>query len=114
MPPVLGPASPSPTRLKSWAGISGTTVVAVADAEQRHLGPVEELLDDDRAVGLGQAGPRVRERLVAVVGDDDALAGGEPVVLDDVRGAEGVERLLDLGHRWCTRAPGRWARRPRP
>ena len=27
MPPVLGPASSSPTRLKSWAGISGTTVV---------------------------------------------------------------------------------------
>ena len=32
-----------------------------------------------------------------VVGDHDALAGGQPVVLDDVRGAEGVERLLDLG-----------------
>ena len=24
MPPVLGPVSPSPTRLKSWAGASGT------------------------------------------------------------------------------------------
>ena len=26
MPPVLGPVSPSPTRLKSCAGSSGTTV----------------------------------------------------------------------------------------
>ena len=30
--------------------------------------------------------------LVAVVGDDDALAGGEAVVLDDVRRPERVER----------------------
>ena len=27
MPPVLGPASPSPTRLKSWAGANGSTRV---------------------------------------------------------------------------------------
>ena len=33
------------------------------------------------------------ERLVPVVGDDHALAGGQAVVLDDVRGAERVERL---------------------
>ena len=59
MPPVLGPASSSPTRLKSWAGASATTVVAVADAEDRHLGPVEELLDDEPPVGLGEAGARV-------------------------------------------------------
>ena len=52
MPPVFGPSSPSPARLKSWAGWSGTTVVAVGDREQRHLGAVEELLDDDAAAGL--------------------------------------------------------------
>ena len=52
-----------------------------------------------RAAGLGQAGARVRQRLVAVVGDDDALARGEPVVLDDVRRAEGVERVGDLVQR---------------
>ena len=38
------------------------------------------------------AGRGVRERLVPVVGDDDALAGGEPVVLHDVRRTELVER----------------------
>ena len=26
MPPVFGPVSPSPTRLKSWAGSNGTAV----------------------------------------------------------------------------------------
>ena len=46
--------------------------------------------------GLARQALRVLERLGPVVGDDDALAGGQPVVLDDVRGAEGVERLLDL------------------
>nr|BFF22763.1 hypothetical protein GCM10025732_07280 [Glycomyces mayteni] len=36
------------------------------------------------------------ERLLAVLGDDDALAGGEAVVLDDVGRAELVERGLGL------------------
>ena len=49
-----GRVSPSPTRLKSCAGASGTTVVAVGEAEQRDLGAVEELLDDDPPA-LGQA-----------------------------------------------------------
>lgn len=34
--------------------------------------------------------------LLDVPGHDDALAGGETVVLHDVRGAERVERLVDL------------------
>ena len=92
MPPVLGPSSPSSARLKSCAGTSGHHVDAVGQDEQRDLGAVEVLLDDDPAAGLGQARGRVRERLVAVVGDDDALARGEPVVLDHVGGAERVER----------------------
>ena len=71
----------------------------VADAEDGHLGPVEELLDDEAPVGLGETGASVLERLGARVRDDDALAGGQPVVLDDVRGAERVESGLDLVHR---------------
>jgi hypothetical protein len=47
----------------------------------------------------------VRERRVAVVGDDDALAGGQAVGLHDVRGAVGVEGGFDLG-------AGRGPRRP--
>ena len=60
------------------------------------LGAVEVLLDDDPAAGLGQAGGGVGPGLVEVVGDDDALAGGEAVVLDDVGRAEVVEAVLDL------------------
>ena len=39
MPPVLGPASPSPTRLKSWAGSSGTAVTPSQIANSESSGP---------------------------------------------------------------------------
>ena len=109
MPPVFGPASPSSARLKSWAGSSGSDGRAVGDREQRDLRAVEELLDDDP---LGDR--RVRQRLVAVVGHHDALAGREPVVLDDVRRSEGVERARRPPRASCTRGPSRWAPRRRP
>lgn len=38
----------------------------------------------------------MRLRSLDVAGDDDPLARGEAIVLDDVRSAEGVERLVDL------------------
>ena len=47
---------------------------AVGDREQRHLGPVEELLDHHPI-----AGGRVGERLGPVVGDHDTLARREPI-----------------------------------
>ena len=105
MPPVLGPVSPSPTRLKSCAGASGDDGRAVGEAEQRDLRPVEVLLDDDRPPGLARQRRAWASACAAVVGDDDALAGGEPVVLDDVRGAERVERVRDLGSRRRRRGP---------
>ena len=97
MPPVLGPVSPSPTRLKSCAGASGTTVVAVGEAEQRDLGAVEVLLDHDLRRRPARQRRACASGLGAVVGDDDALAGGQPVVLDDVRRAERVQRVGHLG-----------------
>ena len=57
------------------------------------------------------AGGGVRERRVAVAGDDHALAGGQPVVLDDVGRAELVERRRGLVRR---RADARRARSARP
>lgn len=66
---------------------------AVAEHEERHLGAVEELLDDDASTVLGEAGPGVVQRGLAVVGDDDALARGQSVVLDDEGRAEGVDGL---------------------
>ena len=56
MPPVLGPVSPSPTRLKSCAGNSGTTVCTVDDAEQRYFGAVEKGLQQHRMPVLEQPG----------------------------------------------------------
>ncbi len=78
----------------------------VGDREQRHLGTVQELLDQ-HLVTTG----RVRERLVAVRRHHDALAGGEPVVLHHVRRTEGVDRLGGLlGRRTDVGAAGRHAR----
>ena len=39
MPPVFGPASLSPTRLKSWAGVSGITVVPSLTPKRLTSGP---------------------------------------------------------------------------
>ncbi|CAH0327180.1 hypothetical protein SRABI128_05844 [Microbacterium sp. Bi128] len=68
----------------------GHGVGAVAKDEHGDLGSVQELLDHHGAARV-EAGLGMREGLVPVGGDHDALAGREPVVLDDVRGAEGIE-----------------------
>ena len=93
MPPVLGPLSPSWIRLKSWAGCSGVQAPSAVQVERedRDLRAVEELLDHDPAARGGMG-----DRRVTVVGHHDALAGGQAVVLHDVRRAEGVERGLGL------------------
>ena len=87
MPPVLGPVSPSPTRLKSCAGCSGTTVAPSVTAKSETSGPSRYSSMTTRA-----ARGRVGERLRQVGGHDDALAGGQAVVLHDVRRAELVQR----------------------
>ena len=60
------------------------------------------------------AGARVGAGRLDVVGHDDALAGGEPVVLDDVGRAEGVQRLVGLLGRGAHVAAGRRHARARP
>ena len=93
MPPVLGPVSPSPTRLWSCAAASGSAFVAVDQREKARLLAGEEFLDDDLGPGRAEAALRRaphRPRACAsatVGGDDDALAGGQPVGLDDDRRA---------------------------
>ena len=91
MPPVFGPVSPSPTRLWSCAEASGDRGLAVAQREERGLLADQEFLDHDLGAGRAEAaaehhvdrgfglGQRLR--------DHDALAGGEPVGLDDDRRA---------------------------
>ena len=60
MPPVLGPVSPSPTRLWSCAVASGSDVLAVDQGEEARLLAFQELLDHDlgarRAERAGEAG----------------------------------------------------------
>ena len=89
MPPVLGPVSPSPTRLKSCADASGTTRVPSVTQSSETSGPDEALLDHDGAPGLAEGRARqlrldVGRRLVVRVGDEHALARGQPVGLHDV------------------------------
>ncbi len=93
---MFGPGVAVPDPLEVLGGREREHPVAVADAEEGHLGPVEELLDDDPTVGLGEASAGVLDGGGPVVGDDDSLAGRQAVVLDDVRGAERVEGGLDL------------------
>ena len=62
--------------------------LAVAEREQRQLLAGEVLLDEDLAVAEAACTQEVLERAargVLVLGDDDALAGGQPVVLQDRR-----------------------------
>ena len=80
----------------------------VADAEERDLGAVQVLLDEDcgPALGgsipviLGEAGPDVGKCLVAIGGDDDALSCRQAVILDHVGSTEGVQGGFGLlnGH----------------
>ena len=96
MPPVLGPVSPSPTRLKSWAGASGTARVPSHTREHRQLGPGQALLDHDpcgrrRRTRAGQLGPHVVVGLGQRLGDEHALARGQPVGLHHVEAGQRVE-----------------------
>ena len=101
---MFGPVSPSPTRLKSWAGTSGTAVTPSVIANSDTSGPSRNSSTTTAPPGRARHAAGVFEGDLAVVGHDHALATGQAVVLDDVRGAELVERVLDLSevvHRWA-------------
>ena len=55
MPPVLGPVSPSPTRLWSCAEPNGTIGLAVGQGEEADLLAFMKLLDHDRLAGAAEA-----------------------------------------------------------
>ena len=80
MPPVFGPVSPSREPLVVARDRQGDGASAVADRDDARLAAREPLLDDER--GRRCAGDR-RGRLVERVADRDALAGRQPVGLDD-------------------------------
>ena len=66
---------------------------AISDAEERDFGPVEVFLDHDASIAPArEAYSRMRERFVAIIGDDNALACCESIVLDYMRCTELIER----------------------
>ena len=102
MPPVFGPGVAVADALVVLRRAEGQRGRAVAEAEEARLLAVEEFLDHDlgagRAEGAAEAGVDRRQRLVDGHRDRDALAGGEPVGLDDDR------RALRARHRRCAAA----------
>ena len=101
MPPVFGPVSSSPIRLKSWAGMQGHHPRAVAEHQERTLVSLEPLLDHDGSPGVAEGGPRelghdVLAGLVEGVGHPHALPGGQPVRLDHPGPRQGIEELEGL------------------
>ena len=99
MPPVFGPVSRSPMRLKSCAGASGTAPSGspLHTHEQRELGPGEALLDHEGAPGVAERARRrgrLRTASRASASDSvthDALARGEAVGLHDVEAGQRLE-----------------------
>ena len=91
MPPVFGPVSPSNDALVVLRRGERQRVLAVAEREERGLLAAQEFLDHDLRAGSAEAAVEHRvdggQRLVERHRDDDALAGGKPVGLDDDRRA---------------------------
>ena len=97
MPPVLGPVSPSPTRLKSRAAGRATARRPSQTASTLSSGPVRPSSITTRRPASPKAEPSSlartsAARLVRVGGHEHALAGGEPVGLDHPRVRAGPSR----------------------
>ncbi len=91
MPPVLGPLSPSKTRLWSCARGQRNGVLAIAEHEEGDFLARQEFLHHHFGAGLAHAAAEDHlERGLGLFqrhGDDHALAGGEPIGLDHDRRA---------------------------
>ena len=65
IPPVFGPVSPSPARLKSWASAERDHRGGVDQRERRHLGPLEHLLHDHPRARRSPNAPSTRHSSIA-------------------------------------------------
>ena len=92
MPPVLGPVSPSPTRLWSCAEPNGTMVLPSVSAKKLASSPSRNSSITTSAPALAEPPANISSIAASasarVVGDRHALARGEPVGLDHHRHAE--------------------------
>ena len=82
MPPVLGPVSPSPMRLWSWATAIGMAWLPSQRAKKESSSPVRNSsrtisVSDGAEEGAGEHLGGGRFGLEVGVADDDAFAGGE-------------------------------------
>ena len=73
IPPVLGPVSPSPMRLKSRAGASGSARSPSHSASSGELAAVEELLDHHRLLAEAPLHQHVLERLACACASSGAI-----------------------------------------
>ena len=118
MPPVFGPVIVVEDALVILRGQQRHVVLAVGDDEERHFGAGQHFLEDHARAGVAEA--LVDHRGVdrgfgrrSIRRDDDALAGGEAVGLDDERVAELARSNRRDAHRrpTCRRGSARSARR---
>ena len=86
MPPVLGPVSPSPIRLWSWAIGNAIAVVPSHSAISVHSGPCMRSSSRNGPVAAAAVDRSFGGRVA--VGDDDALAAGQPVEFHHDRDAD--------------------------
>ena len=91
MPPVFGPLSPSPSRLKSCAGWSGRTVTPSVMAKTETSGPSRNSSMTTRPQAAAWASASVRSSVTTT-----PLPAARPSSLTTYGGAEGVERLDGL------------------
>ena len=73
MPPVLGPVSPSPMRLKSRAGASGSARSPSHSASTDSSSPLEELLDQHRVVAEAPLLDHRHQRRVGAADSSSAI-----------------------------------------
>ena len=103
MPPVFGPVSPSPTRLWSCAEASGIAVSPSHSAKNDASSPTRNSSITTSAPAAPRPPPNIMSMAASasasVSGDDDALAGREPIRLDHDRHA----LLADIGLRRLSR-----------
>ena len=113
MPPVLGPVSPSPMRLWSWAAARGTAWVPSERAKKEISGPRRvssrtRAWDGSTKQGAGEHLSGCGEGFSVGLAHHDTFASGEAVSLDDDLRGEAGEGGFSLRERGADGVGGGW------